>query len=105
MVRRDTILLRQLLADDLVYLHSNALQENKNEHIVAIASGKLVYEKMVREQASVRHYGRTALVNGTVVATGKFNEAPFQARLLYTAVYRKKCGKWLLANWQSTRKG
>ncbi|MFN0015892.1 MAG: nuclear transport factor 2 family protein [Saprospiraceae bacterium] len=105
MVRRDTILLRRLLADDLIYLHSNALQEDKTAHIVAIVSGKLIYEKMVREQANVRQYGRTALVNGTVVVTGKLNDAPFQARLLYSAVYRKKCGKWQLVSWQSTRKG
>jgi len=103
MERRDTMLLRDLLADDLYYLHSNALHENKAAHIGAIASGRIVYEKMAREQAAVRRYGRTAIVNGIVRVSGKLNQNAFEIRLAYSAVYRKKCGKWRLANWQSTR--
>ncbi len=103
MERRDTALLRDLLADDLYYLHSNALHEDKAAHISAIASGRLIYKKMSRERAVVRRYGRTALVNGIVRVSGMLNQASFDIRLVYTAVYRKKCGKWRLANWQSTR--
>ncbi|MBL7796662.1 MAG: nuclear transport factor 2 family protein [Saprospiraceae bacterium] len=103
MTRRDTAALRDLLTDDLFYLHSNALQENKTTHLGAIASGRIVYEKMNREQATVRRYGRTALVNGIVGVSGKLNQSAFEIRLAYSALYRKKCGKWRLANWQSTR--
>jgi len=103
MTRSDTATLRDLLADDLFYLHSNALHENKAAHLDAIASGRIVYEKMTREEASVRCYGRTALVNGIVRVSGKLNQNSFEVRLAYSAVYRKKCGKWRLANWQSTR--
>ena len=103
MTRRDTAALRDLLADDLFYLHSNALHENKAAHLGAIASGRIVYEKMNREQATVRRYGRTALVNGIVRVSGKLNQNAFEIRLAYSALYLKKCGKWRLANWQSTR--
>ncbi|MBV6442098.1 MAG: hypothetical protein EPGJADBJ_03797 [Saprospiraceae bacterium] len=103
MTRKDTHALRDLLADDLVYIHSNALTENKNEHIANIAAGRLIYEKMTREQALVRRYGKTALTNGVVQVRGILNEKTFEMRLAYTAVYRKKGGGWRLANWQSTR--
>lgn len=104
MMRADTLVLRGMLADELVYLHSNALKENKSEHLAAIASKKLVYEKMDREEASVRFYGKTALVNGIVKAQGKLKGNAFEVRLLYLAVYRKKKGAWVLINWQSTSK-
>lgn len=103
MTRKDTALLRALLADDLVYLHSNTLTESKKEHITNIAAGRLIYEKMTREQVKVRRYGKTALTNGIVQVRGVLNEKTFEMRLAYTAVYRKKSGVWRLANWQSTR--
>jgi hypothetical protein len=104
MTRADTNLLRPFLADELVYIHSNALKENKQEHLTAIASKQLVYEKMEREAASVRFYGRTALVNGTIKVRGILNSTAFEVRLLYLAVYRKKHGVWQLVHWQSTKK-
>ncbi|MFN0037503.1 MAG: nuclear transport factor 2 family protein [Saprospiraceae bacterium] len=103
MTRADTAALRPMLADELVYVHSNALEENKEAHLAAIASRKLVYEKMEREEADVRFYGKTALVNGAVKVRGVLNGNAFEVRLVYSAVYRKKRGEWVLVNWQSTR--
>ena len=37
MIRRDTVQLRQVLSDDLVYIHSNGLVETKMEHISSIS--------------------------------------------------------------------
>jgi len=103
MTRADTTILKLLLADELVYIHSNALKENKREHLAAIASKKLVYEKMERESASVRFYGKTALVNGIIKVRGILNNNSFEVRLQYLAVYRKKHGVWQMVNWQSTK--
>lgn len=103
MVGKDTVMLQKLIADDLAYIHSNTLTENKKEHIANIASGRLVYEKMTREQAKVRRYGKTAITNGVVHVHVVLNKNPLEMRLAYTAVYRKKGGTWQLVNWQSTR--
>ena len=103
MVSRDTVALRPLLADDLLYTHSNALQETKAAHLSAIATGRLVYASMLRETAQVRRYGKMALTNGIVQVTGVVNGTSFDVRLLYTAVYRRVRGQWQLVNWQSTR--
>ena len=103
MTKADTVALRTMLAEELVYIHSNALKENKLQHLAAIASGKLVYQKMERLEAHVRFYGKTALVNGLVKVQGVLNGNAFEIRLLYLAVYRKKQGNWLLVHWQSTK--
>jgi hypothetical protein len=103
MTRADTTTLKLLLADELVYIHSNALKENKQEHLAAISSKKLVYEKMDREVATVRFYGKTALVNGIIRVRGILNNSSFEVRLLYLAVYRKKHGVWQMVHWQSTK--
>ena len=103
MTRRDTAALQRLLHQDLVYIHSNALIEDKAQHISAIAAGRLVYQKMTPTNTRVRRYGKTALTNGTVQVQGLLNGTPFELRLSYTAVYRKKRGTWQLLNWQSTR--
>jgi hypothetical protein len=103
MVRADPLGLQPLLADELIYIHSNALKEIKLAHLNAISSRKLVYEKIEREAASVRIYGKTGLVNGTLKAKGILNGTAFEVRLLYIAVYRKKQSVWQLVHWQSTR--
>jgi ketosteroid isomerase-like protein len=103
MTNRDTVALARLLAPDLVYIHSNALQESKSTHIGAIVQGKLVYQSMNREKASVRFFGKTAITNGTILVKGILNGNPFDIHLLYTAVYRKQKRVWQLVNWQSTR--
>jgi ketosteroid isomerase-like protein len=103
MTRADTSTLRRMLSDDLLYVHSNALTEKKQDHLNAIASKKLVYKSMEREQARVRMYGKTALVNGTVAVQGVLLGNDFAIRLLYTAVYRKNGKQWQLVNWQSTK--
>ncbi len=104
MTRRDTVFLKNYLADDLVYIHSNSLTETKTAHILAISSGSIIYRTMDRAfETQVRHYGKWAITNGMVDVTGILNDNPFEVRLCYSAIYRKKKGKWLLTNWQSTR--
>lgn len=103
MTRGDTLALQTMLADDLVYVHSNALTENKSQHLRAIASRKLVYQNMERQDARVRFYGKTALVNGNLKVSGILNGNAFDVKLLYVAVYRKKRTSWKLVYWQSTK--
>lgn len=102
-MHRDTAALKILLADDLVYIHSNAYTENKTQHLHAIASGDIQYLSMERQEAKRRTYGKTAIINGIIHVKGVFKTNPFDVNLRYTAVYRKKHKIWQLCNWQSTR--
>jgi ketosteroid isomerase-like protein len=103
MTRRDTVLLRTMLTEDMLYIHSNAMVETKTQHLAAIGSGKLDYRQITRENPAVRRSGKIALVYGPARAKGTNQGTAFDVNLLVTAVYRKKKGQWLLVNWQSTR--
>ncbi len=103
MVQQDTILLKKLLADDLVYIHSNGFVENKAQHLEAVGTGSIRYHSIERMQVQTRQYGNTAINNGVAHVTGIFKSTPFDVQFRYTAVYRKKKKIWQLCNWQSTR--
>lgn len=105
MTQADVAALAPMLSEDLVYVHSNAMKENKQEHLKAISTKKLIYQKMTREAAQVRFYGKTALVNGKVNVQGLLIDKAFDIQLLYLAAYRKKKGAWQLVHWQSTKQG
>ncbi len=103
MMRRDTAALSSWLSDNLLYRHSNGLLEDKQRHLQAIATETLVYERIERDSVHVERWGRMAIVNGVVRVAGRLEQAPFEVRLSYLAVYRKKGGRWQLIRWQSTR--
>ncbi len=103
-VRKDIETLSELLSDDLVYIHSNTLTENKADFLKNIASGKIVYQEIrAVGERSYRYLGRVALSNGTVHVKVLFEGNPFEAQLRYTAVYHKQKNRWLLVSWQSTK--
>lgn len=103
MVKKDTVALRSMLSDDLIYIHSNSLQESKKEHIAAIGTGSIDYQSMQRVSVQVRLFGKVAVTNGNVRVKGLLNQTNFEVNLAYTAIYKKKKKSWQLVNWQSTR--
>lgn len=103
-VQQDTAALQRLLADDMLYIHSNGLVESKSDFLQSIKTGKITYQAMQREgNAQVRTYGKTGIINGIVAAKGLSSGNPFDIRIRYTAVYHKKKSTWQLISWQSTR--
>ena len=103
-VEKDGLALQSLLDDDLYYLHSNGLIEDKQDFITSVSGGKIVYSQMRASDHSIRLYGKTAVLYGLLMVGGEYQGEPFNIGLYYTSVYRKKRGKWLLVNWQSTKK-
>ena len=100
----DTDALQDLLTDDLIYIHSNALTETKSDFIASVQSGKIVYASMQAEAGSiVRQKGKSAIITGVVAVGGSYKGTPFEIRLRYTSVYQKQRGHWKLASWQSLK--
>lgn len=103
-VARDTNALRNLLAEDLIYIHSNALVETKTDFLNSINKGTFIYQFMQPEEGrTIRTYGKMGISNGVVQVKGILNNNPFDIKLRYTAVYNKQKGAWKLVSWQSTR--
>jgi ketosteroid isomerase-like protein len=102
-VAKDTARLNQLLADDLIYVHSSAVVETKREFVANIANRKWDYRTAKLEGTRVRVYGNTAIVTGQGTLDMMSDGKPIVVRLLYTDVYAKRKGKWQMVSWQSTR--
>ncbi|MFN0177597.1 MAG: family 16 glycoside hydrolase [Gemmatimonadales bacterium] len=102
-VRRDTAALRDLLDEDLVYIHSNALIESKAHFIASVAQGIIRYDSLVPTEMHHRVYGTTAVGNGRVRVQVELNGQLVRIELLFTTVHVRRQGRWRLVNWQSTR--
>lgn len=103
-IHQDTVALHRLLANDLAYIHSNALVETKSDFIRSVGGGGIRYLAMQKtETGPVRQWGKTATAIGIVDVKGLYQGKEFDMRLRYTSVYRKSKGIWQLSSWQSTR--
>jgi ketosteroid isomerase-like protein len=96
--------LNQILAEDLVYVHSNGNVDGKSSYIQSIKDGKSSYISIDPQEMKVRLYGNTAIINGVCAvklgaADGKVNDI----KLRYTDVYVKKDKQWQMVTWQSFR--
>jgi hypothetical protein len=100
---RDTAALRSLLADELTYIHSNALVESKDHFIETVATGRIVYDSLVPADLRHRVYGETAVGHGRVRVQVRMNGQTVRVDLLFTTVHVRRNGRWRLAAWQSTR--
>jgi ketosteroid isomerase-like protein len=104
MISADTTALREVLHPDLLFIHSNGLEESADGMVASVTSGTIVYQAFEPQQSpGVQVLGKTALVDGLVRVKGRYRGTEFTVDLRYTSVYRKVRGQWLLIRWQSTK--
>jgi hypothetical protein len=103
MVSKNIDSLKNVLDDRLKYVHSNGWTQSKQEVVDDFISGKLDYQKIEITEASARIYDNTAIVIGKGKFSGQVNKNPFALDLLYTEVYIREIGRWLLASRQSSK--
>lgn len=103
MASKDVATLNTLLADDLVYCHSNARIDTKQSLIGAMESGATVYTGVEPSDVKAQECGDAVVLTGiariSVVSGGKPNA--FGVR--FTDVYANRGGQWQMVAWQSTR--
>lgn len=102
-VKKDYAVLEKVLADDLLYAHSNGGTDGKVSYIQSIRDGKSKYDAIETQEQKVRVYGNTAVVNGICLIKASNNGEAINTRLRYTDVYVKKGGQWQMVTWQSLR--
>ena len=93
---QDIDTLDALLADDLIYTHSNGKVENKAERLEGIADTRIRYESFEREDVETRILGRTAVVTGLSTAKLLVEGRPVVARLRTLSVWSHRDGRWQL---------
>ena len=64
MVARDRTALLEMLAPDVVYVHSTAVAESRDEYLAGVAAGLYEYESVSSRGVRVRIHGETAFVDG-----------------------------------------
>ena len=104
MTANELVPLSEMLAPDLIYVHSDAVVEDKRQFLESMRNGRMRYRYIEPVETKVRMDGPVAIVTGLakvgVTLHGNDNR---DVSLLYTAVYTNVAGRWLLTTWQSTR--
>jgi ketosteroid isomerase-like protein len=103
LVKQDAAALKDVYADDLVYVHSGGNRENKAEFIRRIETGGLKYESLDLVDPRVRLYGNVAIVNGVFDVRVMSDGAPINTRVVYIHVYAREGGTWKMVAHQTTR--
>ena len=101
-IAKDRAVLDEILADDMVYVHSSAVAESKAQYIERATTGWYDYTGLTDRGRTFRVYGDTVLVNGDlrIQVTVKGTPKDFVSR--YLQVWAKLAGRWQMVSWQST---
>jgi ketosteroid isomerase-like protein len=103
MVAADHAALDEILADELVYTHSNAAVDTKESYLAGIKSGKWKYTSVERLAETFDLFGDTARVTGHIRLT--LANPDGSSRIVnsrYLNVWLKRQGRWQMLAWQST---
>ncbi|GAB4022530.1 nuclear transport factor 2 family protein [Spirosoma koreense] len=100
-VHKDYAVLDRVLANDLIYTHSNGNTDTKESYIQSIRDGKSQYDAIDIEEQKVRLYGNTAIINGICMIKAMNNGETINTHLKYTDVYVRKGNQWQMVTWQS----
>ena len=95
--------LDQVLADDLVYLHSTGVMDSKASYVKSLQSGKQKYSSGKINDLKIRVYGQTAVINGDANFEFVTDGKPGKAHLKYTHVFVKGGKGWQLVSHQSLK--
>jgi hypothetical protein len=103
-VDADAMVLGQVLADDLEYVHSNGELDSKREFIMSLVSGRRDYVSTTFEIQSVRFFGDVGVIRGTARVTVGGKDRPSQDLSIgYTDIWLWKDGRWQMTAWRSAR--
>ena len=95
--------LEQVLADDLMYLHSTGVMDSKASYVKSLQTGKQKYVSGKINDLKIRVYGQTAVLNGDANFEFVTDGKPGKAHLKYTHVFVKGGKGWQLVSHQSLK--
>ena len=90
--------LAALFSDNVEYIHSNGWIENKTEIIADLKSGKLNYKRVEVSEAKVRLSKNVAILTGKGEFFVTMDNKDLEIKLLYSEIYIKEKGKWVLTH-------
>jgi len=99
---RDFAGLDPLIAEDLRYVHSSSVMENKAQYLAKLTSGHYTYRAMTSLHREMRVIDDVVLVNGDVRIEVEVSGTPKVVMSRYLQVWVKRSAGWQMASWQST---
>ena len=102
MVAADAAALDELLADSLLYTHSNGAVDTKASFIDALTSGRLKYRAVRRLEADVKTYEHAAIVGAHVNLDVTVGGTDRTINVRATITWVQTASGWKFAAWQST---
>jgi hypothetical protein len=85
-----------ILDADLKYIHSNGWVESKEDLLANLKSDKLVYKQVLVSETKVTLTNHVAIVGGKGLFSVILENQTLEIPLMYSEIYVKKRGKWLL---------
>jgi len=99
----DFAAMEKMFGDDLVYIHSSAVVDDKAAYIDSMRSGNVKYRVMRRSDVKVRTYGciaiMTAMGNFDVTVKGQEMTVP----LRFHSIWAKRGDSLQFISWNATR--
>ncbi len=102
-MNNDFAAMDRLIADDLVYIHSSSLVDNKATYIESMRTGAVKYRVMRRSDVTVRTFGCVATLTGMGNFDVTVNDKEMTVDLRFHAIWAKRDGKVQFISWQATR--
>lgn len=103
MLDNDAAMLDKLLADDLLYTHSNAQSDSKAAYLDKLLAGSVRYRSIAMHDQAIRPLGEAAaLVTGRMTAEVELGGTPRSLNNLFATLWQKRNGAWRMVLYQPT---
>ncbi len=103
LLKKDSVALSNLLADDVTYGHTNGLMQTKAQIIRSVVSGEQDYKTIEPSDMNVRIYGTTGVVTMKSKVTMLFKGSPLDMAMFVTLVWARDDKDWKLVARQSVK--
>ena len=103
LTRSDADILEAIMADDIVYIHSQGIAETRAENLIGQRSGLFVHGPVERRTGETRVHGDLAVTFGCLEMIDLGRGEPRTLHLLQTLVWAKAGDTWRLILRQATR--
>ena len=102
-VKKDYKALDALLADDLIYVHSNGNVDNEKTFLESLTSGRSKYHSIEPLTMNARQLGDLVFIDGRAKVKVETNRQVNDLLLTYLDVWAKRNGTWQMVHWHSAR--
>ena len=95
--------MQKLYGEDLVYIHSSAVVDNKASYIDTMKSGTVKYRVMRRSDVTVRTYGCVAIISGLGNFDVTVKGQDLAVEIRFHSIWAKRDHGLEFISWEATR--